>query len=89
MNSATDDGVPGAVVAAEQLIEVLVLENVRIAESGDVQRVGATGSSRDHRTLLEFSKITAAVSRDSKTLRLGTLGVGERPVDWQIRNGGV
>lgn len=33
VHSATDDVVPSAVVTAEQLVEVLVLENVRIAES--------------------------------------------------------
>jgi hypothetical protein len=38
---------------------------------------------------LDLCEVTAAISRDRKTLSLGALGVRERPVDWQIRNGGV
>ena len=83
MHAAADDIVPSAIVAAEQLIEVLVLENVRIAESGYIQRVGAIGSSWDHRTLLELGEVSA-ISRDCETCGLGAFGVGDRPVDGQV-----
>lgn len=61
MDTAANDIVPGAIVASQKLIKVLILEDERVSESSHVQRVSTIRSAGNDRTLPDFCEVGTSI----------------------------
>jgi hypothetical protein len=61
MHSTTNDGVPSAIVALKQLVEILVLEDVRVPERGYVERIRPIRRTRNNGSLPDLCEVGSSI----------------------------